>query len=42
MDAFGHKHNPTSHQYRVNLGQNEVKLPKKQLEAVENNVIGLL
>jgi hypothetical protein len=36
MNAFGHKCNPMSHQHRFNLGQNEVKLPKKQLKVIEN------
>jgi hypothetical protein len=41
MDACGWKSNFALHQHRVNLGQNEVKLPKKQLGVIENNIIGL-
>jgi hypothetical protein len=41
MDAFGHGCNPTSRQCMVNLGQNDIQLPKKQLGATKNNIIQL-
>jgi hypothetical protein len=45
-NAFGHTHTLMSRQYKVNLGQpkvnicqNEVELPRKQLKAIQNHVI---
>jgi len=40
--TFGCIHTLASHQYKVNLGQNEVRLLKKQLKTTQNNVIWLL
>jgi hypothetical protein len=31
IDTFGCRHSPTSCQRKVNVGQNEVRLPKKLL-----------